>query len=310
MITTNTSHSKSYLQQVIILLNTSSILVIILVFCVWLYSTEKEAVGVSVNKDVVKMISITKNLSILKKENLNILAQKIAGSTMYRSALFTSHEGTIVDTLESIVAQNGLDFVLVVEKKRILYAGFLDKSHTDVGIKKLVHGTYIGVAKTFQDGKRLLIGSKLTNKEIDGWSKITGAKYVSFKENNEVIISNLDSKALESYTPSFLNGKIQVTPKGNHYGSYFPMIKNTLHLYVFVEKNPYWIEFTKKRNSLILLGSILFFIGLLMSTLLSMILKKIITGGVEGSDLSEKILSKILHEIESYKNKGEEQSTP
>jgi hypothetical protein len=213
------------LRQALILAINTSILTVLFVFMCWLYWSEKSGVDAAVVAATERTAKITQELVRLRQRELSALARSLAGGPMLRAALSTGDRDTIDDVLSGMAAKNKV----AAEVRRGGQARF------GRGAAGLSGEADAG------DGLTLRLSQAPDAELLGSWTAVTGAYYS-------------------------IDGGARNVPDGReHYSS--PVAAEGLpsRLTQHIPREPFWKPFEKRRNTLIVLGAALFFLGLLLS---------------------------------------------
>lgn len=294
MSSTETSSDDISIGNILTLIISTSILLIILFFSLWLYQSSKTTVEENVLSAMIRTKRITKNLVHIKRKELDILAESITISPLLKGSLATGHEKTIVDVMDSLKSKHDIDNILILKNKRLVFS---DSSISeDKTIKELVSGKIIGksqitIARQLQ--YTVLVIKELTKEILNDWSLITQGQYVAVGSSGDLLAQNTKTIMTPEILPTSSDGQRKFDGI-EYYFHTLSLFKNTLKLVIMKEKSLFWIEFTKNRNSLVVLGVILFFVGVVISIIFSKLFERYIDSHqrVEMS-LSDSLLEEI-----------------
>ncbi|MCO4793821.1 MAG: hypothetical protein KC493_08920 [Bacteriovoracaceae bacterium] len=297
---TSTKQNKGQLKQIIVMIMTSCLLLFILSFMIWLYTASKKENRQTVKNNVTKIQTMLNGLSHLKVKELDALALSIANGPIVQGALSSKHEATITDVLDSIRKKNKLKFVLVLRKRSLLYKS-VDDQFSDAGLKQIASGNFIGkskLPKRSADNLTLLVGRSLTKVDLDFWTEITGATFQIYRDDDKNMISNHSGSTMkEVATDSLL-----MTSDNEYYKSNKGLLKNTLKIDFYISSKKYRENFKRRRNELIILGASLFFLGLILSLILSEVLFRYLNKNISNNQ-NEGDFQYLINEIEELKKK-------
>lgn len=286
---------KNQLNQIVIVSITVTIMLFTLTFIVWTYQTNKQESTIQLTKKIKEIRLTTLGLAKVKRLKLNAFAQNITNGSMLKAALSTKHQATIIDALDELKDKNNLDFILVINQKKITYANS-EVLNNELALKEVTAGNFIGVSKT--DRFTLIIGKNPSIEEINSWSEITGSYFVLENKKQKTIVSNYDKK---SKLINLKKNEINITPDNNYVIDRQKLLKDTLtisHYYPLKESKK---MFLRKRNKLIVFGLSLTFIGLIFSLIVSRIIMKVLSNKRLSNDSSQ--FEEILEEVRFLKKK-------
>lgn len=291
---TSTDNYNS-IKQIVIISLTSCLLFFIFVFLFWTYNDSKIQNRDLILEDIKNTQKMLEDLGTLKVRELNTIAKGISYGPLLKGALASQHLPTIEDVLRSIKNKNKVDFILVLKDKRIQYRG-VDKGHEDSSIKEIAAGHFIGKAKI--KDKFLIIGKKLISDDLTLWKKMTNASFEVMGENDKIALSNYTGKSVKGSSKT----DIQLTSDNKFYYSTKKLLKGTLNIKFYLSAKPYNESFERKRNSLIILGVVLLFIGLVLSVAISKLLFNFLNKAIlKKADSGN--FNYLIEEIETLKKK-------
>jgi hypothetical protein len=244
------------LRQALILAINTSILAVLFVFMGWLYWTSRGDVEREAAASIARAAKITGDLAAMRERELSGLARSLASAPMLRGALGTRDRETINDVLAAAAAKNGL---LAVEIRRGGAAQF--------GVPPRGWTALTGEADA-GGGLTLRLTQAPDVELLRSWTAITGAFYAIRSAAGTPIVADLpegeDPQALR-VQPSRGSAPIVVSGKSSYCAAQAVLLGGRLTGTLFEPRDPFWKAFERRRNSLIVLGAALFFMGLLLS---------------------------------------------
>ena len=291
------SNRTTLLRETLILIIAGSILLSIAIFTFWLYYASKRDVNSLVESRLSHVNKTTELLSNLKKKEMEGIANVLVTGPILNSALSTRHKETIEDVLENVRAENKLAFVLVIDGKSVAHTSEINgQAYEGQSLKELVAGHFLGAAKV-RDGRRILLGHKPDLELLADWKEITGADYQL--RTNDGQETGAKTGGPEKDRPYNEWDYSNVTEKGKYYRSKLELLKGTLKLGVYLERAQFWKNFLKRRNSLLIIGGIIFFFGLLLAITFAYIFEKYLLPRYRSEDKEH--FRKLIQEIEEAK---------
>ena len=269
----------SRFQAMVLAINTS-ILAVIFVFSSWLYLSTKAEVLLQVDSSLARAVAMTDALATLKSRELGTLAQSMAVSPMLRGAAATGDAATIRDVLDTLARKNGVAAVELRSAGKLRY-----------GSGKEGRG-FSGSAPAGE--QQLWVWQAPDRPLLDSWSGVTGARYALAEggvHNLPAEDAGLSSRKVSPSKVEALEGE-----SGLYYARAADFGGGKLQGVVFAERSPFWRSFESRRNSLIVLGAVLFFAGLLLSAVFA----RLFAGAAQdGTPASSAEFQGLLDEIES-----------
>jgi hypothetical protein len=248
------------LQHSLILAINSSILAVLFVFTGWLFTTSKREVEVEVVASLDRAAAMTERLARVRERELNGIAQSQGASPMLRGAVATNDADTIADVLSGVADKNGLTVAALVDGKASVYASKPDAVKKSVS--QLTAGMFTGRASG-DEPLTLLVAQDPTTALLDVWSEISGVRYAVIGRD----FNNLpaEDQGLLGRLPTGVSPITLDSVKTKYYARRANVLDGRFNVALFVPRAPFWQRFEARRNSLVVLGSVLFFLGLLMS---------------------------------------------
>ena len=247
------------LRNAMILAINTSLLAVLFVFSAWLYRGARAEAQARVAEDMDRAAAMTRSLAGLRERELGGVALSLAASPMLRGAVATGDRETVEDVLASVAAKNSLDLAAVTRGGSVLYAratGGKDGNPAFLAETPLGQGGDIS----------LRVGQRASSAVLDSWSAITGVRY-ALRPSAPGSAHNLpaeDAALAAAAAPSAGAAVVSAGP-GKYYARETTALDGRLRLTLFHPYAPFWRGFEATRNSLVVLGSALFFLGLLLS---------------------------------------------
>lgn len=292
---------SKYISQILILATSSIIALAVLSICIWLYYSMKSEVESKVSQELDRSISLVTELTNLKRRELKQTANSLVEGPLLKGALASVHTETIEDVLKDITTINNLSFVAVIDGKTILYSNFEDEFR-DENIKELTQKHIIGVAKLDGDNKRLIIGLKINHEFMITWEKISKSSIIVSDGAGKPIVFDPVLPEIPSLKIGDDLQHIAINDE-EYYSKSKGFLNNTVYFHVLNPKKIFWVEFKKKRNSLIFLGVALFFLGILLSILTAYIIRPLIDNSSIDNPNDIVDIAGLIQEIEEVKSK-------
>ena len=278
------------LRHALILAINTSILAVLFAFSTWLYVSSKAGVEKQVGAGLTRAAMITARLAELREAELSSLAQSIAVSPMLRGALGTGDAETIRDVLRSLAAKNALDVVAIVRGPKTIYSA---------GTAGIPAGRFLGRAALAGggDGESLVVGQTPTAALLDTWSGITGVRY-ALRAGAAPPTHNLPA-AGAALAAKRAGGEADVLTSGEDrfYARELPLLGGRFTLGLYAPYAPFWENFETQRDSLVVLGGVLFFAGLILSVGFAALIDRHAPRGAGPGDNS-KVVAGLIEEIE------------
>jgi hypothetical protein len=260
----------SHRHALILAINTS-ILAVLFAFTSWLYLDAKADVDKQVDASLTRSTKIVDSLARLRERELSSLAQSLATSPQLRGAAATGDRETIEDVLRSMAAKNGLTLVAVGQAKELRYGSLPAKSRT-------LEGKLFGTAPL--DGGGWLAAAQAPDRGLlDAWSEITAVR-LSIKAPGLAVdnLGALDAESSYVREHKLLDGKLEAS--------------------LFAPRDPFWRAFKQRRDSLVVLGAALFFLGLILSAIFAELVARF-SASSQTDDWK-----RLLREIEAVREKA------
>jgi len=279
------------LGHALILAINTSILAVLFAFTTWLYFSTRSEVESQVVSTMGRAAAMTEKLARLREQELTSLAKSLATSPALRGAVATKDRDTIVDVLTTIAAKNEISTAAIMNGSKTVYVNKSGRSvRADQGAYNL--RGFLGEAEVNSD-YRLLIGQAPNSRLLDSWSGITDVRYAI--EGSPVHNLPPEDAALAAKAPA-ADRPETVSAKNAYYARRASALSGRLPMTIFELKAPFWASFEQRRNSLVVLGGGLFFLGLLLSLLFSNLIEKHAVSASAGKDAD---WQRLLDEIES-----------
>jgi hypothetical protein len=299
---TNFIEAQDQIKQILILSISTCFLLVILVFSFWLYHSNKNQLDILASDHLQRVGHLLKGLNEIKQKEMKSLALTLSNSSILKGALATGHKKTIEDVLKNVVDKNELDFAAVLEKKSLkFYYSNIDGIKNPDHIKEVTQGRYLGAQKVSITGREdiiFLIAHRIDLATIQNWEEITNAKILVYDHDGSVYLNNIDKVDIKWNDKKSLN----IDPAGKYFFSHIKLLKETLPIQFLIERSPYWDGFKKKRNSLIILGLILFLIGIFISLIISKIISHYLDLRSLGNNLSHEHWKEVLSYVDKNKD--------
>ena len=199
-----------------------------------IHLNQKNEVSKKITNNLKRSIRITKDLSKLKKRELNILAKSLIYGPMVKSTLSTEHRVTIEDTLTSLATKNNLDFILILENKKPIYHSEHKSLNFSKNLKDIVGGYFIGVVRFREDSLKhftFLIGQSLRKKDLDFWTNISGIFYQVSNKQNIKLATNMP-KPYSFKKEKFPTNSFETSEDGLFYYQKLTLLKDTLNIII------------------------------------------------------------------------------
>lgn len=258
----NTIKVKSPLNQLITVSVTGCILLFTLVFVIWTYRIDKNENAILLESRIKQVEKITEGLIEVQKIKLDSIANVIVNGPIFKGAISTDHEKTIVDILDNTKNKNDLLFIVVLEGKRILYSDSQTNSKFS-NIKEITAGNFISIQNL--DSKTIIFGKSLSFEEINQWSEITASKFIVSRNKTKEIITRNDN----NYDLDKIENGVEQTIDNQFIIGKQMLLKDTLKIIHFIPTEEIRKAFNRKRNQLFVFGLTLIFVGFILSLLLS-----------------------------------------
>jgi hypothetical protein len=273
----------------------------------WLYFRSRDDVEQMVSKSFTQSKLLAQELVVLKKRELDALAQGLVNSPLLKSALATNDRKTIIDVLSSNRQKNQLDFIGLVHGKELVYA---DSLESDAGLKAQVATRWVGKAgldMADKDNWGLLIAKNISSEDLIFWERLLGAKMLFLRSDGSNIISsenlNLNFSAGEI---SDIRAKVfSITRNDEYYMACYPLLGDTIDACPLINKKSFWLQFTRLKNKLLILGAGLGLLGLILGPLLALIFSRQLDLYLQNrAQQSGQYAQDILKQIEELKQNG------
>lgn len=257
------------LRQGLILAINTSILAVLFVFMSWLYRESRLEAQAASAAALERAAAITGELARLREKELGTLALSLSASPMLRGALATGDRATVEDVLISIREKNGLGEAAVLARGAAAYASRPDSRRGSA--EALARGRLCG-----RGGDPSLIVCLSPDRVLlDSWSAITGARYRLTTPDGALLAANLDSAASAALAGRTLGaGLSEIDAGSSRYAAVSRPLLGGISAAMLVDQAPFWSAFQRRRNSLIVIGAGLFFLGLLLSIAFSELLAR------------------------------------
>jgi hypothetical protein len=287
------------LRQALVLAINTSILAVLFAFSAWLYTSTRRHVQADAGKAFERGAAMTEKLASLRERELTGLAQSLAGGPMIRAAVSTEDRATIEDALRSSAKSGGVELVLLSSGGKVRFSSKSAGGTVDAATR----GRFRGKASLDAGGKSydLWAAEKPSRQNLDAWTGITGLRYAFTEPKESGDPNNLPEEDAGLAAPGkSANGKEPgvVTGTQKYYAIEVKLLGGRFETVLYDRYAPYWEEFEERRNSLVVLGTGLFFLGLLLSVLFAWLIDKYAPAGESGpTDRAE--WKRLLSEIES-----------
>jgi hypothetical protein len=275
------------LRHALILAINTSILAVLFAFSAWLYASSRAEVEAQVDAGLSRDAAITAKLAELREAELSTLAQSIAVSPMLRGALGTADAETIRDVLRSIAAKNSLDAAAIVRGGRTLYSSGRAPGP----------GRFLGRADLGPDGEALVVAQAPTPALLDAWSGITQARY-SLRSEGGAPVHNLPPQDAALAARRAGDAKV-LSGQNRWYARDRDLLGGRFSVTLYAPYAPFWTGFSARRDSLAVLGGVLFFGGLLLSVAFAGLIERYAERGEAES--ADETSARLVDEIEKVR---------
>lgn len=281
------------LRHALILAINTSLLTVLFTFTAWLYRDARANVHKTVDSSLVRAAAITGHLARLREVELSGLAMNLASSPMLQGALATADRETIEDVLSSLVSKNTLAWAGLAREDVLRHASAPPLQGQDLSV--LGAGHFLGKAATARSGFTLILAEKPTPSLLDAWSEITAVSYAVHGPAKSDPIHNLPpvDAALLAQRPDPAGTSVR-SAAGVYYARRATVQENRFDIDIFAPREEFWSDFKTRRNSLVVLGGILFFAGLCLSILFAGLIERhALAEGASASEDWRRLLSEI-----------------
>ncbi|MEE8074659.1 MAG: hypothetical protein V3T60_03430 [Candidatus Binatia bacterium] len=250
----------------ILAINTA-ILVVLFAFAAWLYQSSESEVERQVVSSMERVSAMTARLARLRERELSTRAQSFTVSPLLRSAVITRDAETIEDVLASFARKNSLASAVLVQDAKVVYAN--NPQHREARADDVLKGMFRGRALLGRTGGglTLVLGERPSPSLLDEWSEITLVRYGFRSPPSALAINNIMAGDATIRSKENLPERpiVVSSPQNTFYARTTQILDGRFVLGIYDRYEPYWAGFQAQRNSLVVLGTSLFFVGLLMS---------------------------------------------
>lgn len=250
----------------ILAINTA-ILVVLFAFAAWLYQSSESEVERQVVSSMERVSAMTARLARLRERELSTRAQSITVSPLLRSAVVTRDAETIEDVLASFAKKNSFASAVLIQDAKVVYAN--NPQHREARADDVLKGMFRGRALLGRagGGLTLVLGESPSPSLLDEWSEITLVRYGFRAPPSALAIHNIMAGDATIRSKENLPERpiVVSSPQNTFYARTTQILDGRFVLGIYDRYEPYWAGFQAQRNSLVVLGTSLFFVGLLMS---------------------------------------------
>ncbi len=283
------------LRHALVLAINTSLLVVLFVFTAWLYRASRDEVVGQVGVSLERAAAMTDRLAALREGELSGIAHTLSGSALVRGALITDDPATIADVLRTIRDNNGLAWAGVARDGVVIHASApLGKARS---LRELTAGRLLGQTPVAGRGT-LVLAQAPEPGLLSSWSQITDVAYV-LRAGGGVIAHNLpseDSGLAEGPPPAGAPAAA-----GPYYVRRARLLEGRFEALLLSPREPYWSGFRKRRNSLVVLGGVLFLFGIGLSVAFAVLIERHAAARPDASPAPD--WSRLLSEIEALKRR-------
>lgn len=274
----------------------TSILLVLGVFCFWLFFSYSSDVNRQVAVKIGNSEKIVQRLVKLRENELSEIARSLATGPVLRSVLSTRDEETIQGVLENLAKSNGLDVIAIGDGQNFVYSYTTGKEEN---LRKDFRSRFKGFANIPGSKLELAIADLSSKDLLNAWTEILDGRIALIPNHNprEMILNLWEgTDGLLKEKPVRVDPYVYFHNSVSYYGQDMVLFNDNLTVRLFFERGPFWQSFEKRRNELVVIGLSLFFLGIIISLVIAKRIESQIgsvktegEGFVDGDSLLEEI---------------------